>query len=170
MKMRGNARLVEREEFLDLLDRAENKGFVLQARNTRKPDFICCCCGDCCEILQTAKKLSRPVEAFHTNFFARVDETSCNGCSRCVTRCQMDAIEMKELPDGKTAVIDPDRCIGCGLCVPTCPTKSITLEHTKDRATPPVNSSLMYMKMYRERRGLIGAAGVAVNYLLRRKI
>jgi NAD-dependent dihydropyrimidine dehydrogenase PreA subunit len=170
MKMRGNARLVEREEFLGLLDRAEKKGFVLQGRNIRNPDFICCCCGDCCEILQTAKKLPRPVEAFHTNFFARVDEDLCTGCGRCVARCQMDAITLADSREKQIAVIYLDRCIGCGLCVPTCPAKSITLEHTKKEVVPPRNRSSMYMKMYRERRGVLGAAAVALKYVLGKKI
>ncbi|MBN1686538.1 MAG: 4Fe-4S binding protein, partial [Spirochaetales bacterium] len=129
MSRRGSARLVDREEFLGLLKRAEEKGFVLQARNTREPTFICCCCGDCCEILTTAKKLPRPVEAFHTNFFAQVDSELCNACGRCVRRCQMDAVGLTGPAEGKngkaTAQVDLDRCIGCGLCVTTCPTGSL---------------------------------------------
>ncbi len=173
MSRRGNARLVEREEFLDLLDRAEKKSFVLQAKNTQEPGFICCCCGDCCEILVTAKKLPRPVEAFHTNFFARVDKASCNGCGRCVRRCQMDAIRVvgpPEAPEGKNAAVDLERCIGCGLCVPTCPTGSLSLQHKAKSAVPPRNSTRMYSKMYIERRGLIGAAAIGAKYLFGMKI
>jgi electron transport complex protein RnfB len=174
MSRRGNARLVEKEEFLGLLKRAEEKAFVLQARNTREPTFVCCCCGDCCEILTTAKKLPRPVEAFHTNFFARVDRDLCNGCGRCVKRCQMDAVQLagpaRAKKDKVTAEIDLDRCIGCGLCVSTCPTGSISLVSTKKKTVPPRNATFMYGKMYLERRGLLGAALIGVKYLLGLKI
>jgi len=174
MSRRGNARLVEREEFLALLKRAEEKGFVLQAANVREPQFICCCCGDCCEVLTTAKKLPRPVEAFHTNFSAVADAGLCNGCGRCVTRCQMDAVRVTASPQraagrGK-AVVDPDRCIGCGLCVTTCPTGSLSLI-LKDRArVPPRNSTAMFGKMYLERKGLFGAALVAAKCVLGLKV
>jgi Na+-translocating ferredoxin:NAD+ oxidoreductase subunit B len=170
MSRRGNARLVGREEFLELLDRAEKKGFVLQARNTKEPGFICCCCGDCCEILVTAKKLPRPAEAFHTNFFAQVDGASCNGCGRCVSRCQMDAIRIAESPEGKTAIVNLDRCIGCGLCVTTCPTGSLSLPRKRKTIVPPRSSTTMFVRMYIERLGLFGAAAVGVKYLLKRKI
>lgn len=174
MSRRGNARLVERQEFLALLKRAEEKGFVLQGKNTREPGFICCCCGDCCEILTNAKKLPRPVEAFHTNFFARSDAELCNGCGRCVQRCQMDAVQLTG-PAGRkngnaVAEIDLDRCIGCGLCAATCPTGSLSLVSTKRRTIPPRNAALMYGKMYLERRGFFGAALIGAKYLLGRKI
>ncbi len=183
MARRGNAGLVEREEFLKLLSRAEERGFVLQAKNVREPGFICCCCGDCCEILTTAKKLPRPVEAFHTNYFATISTQTCNGCGRCVDRCQMDAVSLSAPADvGKggeatagakergKATVDLDRCIGCGLCVPTCPTDSVRLVHTKKRAVPPRNSVVMYGKMYLQRRGLAGTLLIAARYLFRRRI
>ncbi len=167
MKRRGNARLVDREEFLALLQRAEEKGFVLQASNTREPSYICCCCGDCCEVLTTAKKLPRPASAFHTNFYAVVDAELCNGCARCVSRCQMDAVRITA---AKTAVVDLDRCIGCGLCVTTCPSGSLSLSRKMKTITPPRNSTVMFGKMYLERRGPLGAVLIAAKYLLGMKI
>ena len=168
MKMRGNARLVARDEFLSLLDRAEEKGFVLQAKNIREPGYICCCCGDCCEVLVTAKKLPRPIEAFHTNFYAGVETELCNGCGRCVTRCQMDAIHLAESQGA--AAVDLDRCIGCGLCVPTCPTRSIFLKQKEKETVPPRRSISLYVKMYIERLGIFGAALIGLKYLFKRKI
>ncbi len=174
MHQRGNARLVERGEFLDLLQRAEERSFVLQAKNTKEPEYICCCCGDCCEILTTAKKLPRPVEAFHTNYFARVDSGLCNGCGRCVIRCQMDAVSLTgpaaECNGSATAVVDLDRCIGCGLCVPTCPTGGVSLVRTAKITVPPRNSLSMYGRMYLERKGLFGAMAVGLKYLFGRRI
>jgi NAD-dependent dihydropyrimidine dehydrogenase PreA subunit len=169
MHRRGNARIVERDEFLELLHRAEEKGFVLQAKNIQAPEYICCCCGDCCEILTTAKKLPRPVEAFHTNYFARVESDLCNGCGRCVARCQMDAVSLTgpaaETNGRATAIVDLDRCIGCGLCVSTCSAGSLSLVPAAKTTVPPRNSLGMYGRMYLERRGLIGAMIIAFRYL-----
>jgi Fe-S-cluster-containing hydrogenase component 2 len=67
---------------------------------------------------------------------------------------------------GKTAaVVDGNRCIGCGLCVPACPTDSIALVRSKKQTAPPRNPTVMYGKMYLERRGLFGAALIGLKYL-----
>jgi ferredoxin len=165
MHRRGNARLVEREEFLELLNRAEEKGFVLQAQNTREPAYVCCCCGDCCEVLLNAKKLPRPAEAFHTNYFAQVETIACNGCGRCIGRCQMEAVSLADFEGEVKAKVDRSRCIGCGLCVPTCPSGCMRLVQSKKKVTPPRNATVMYGKMYLERRGLLGAAIIGLKYL-----
>ncbi len=61
---RGSGRLIERSEALRLLDRAEEAGFIIQPQNSRSPQFICCCCGDCCHVLRALKKLPDPAETF----------------------------------------------------------------------------------------------------------
>ena len=166
MKQRGAARLVKREEFLDILDRAEKKGFVIQPQNTRNPEYICCCCGDCCELLSTAKKFPRPVEVFHSNYRAVVDAGLCNGCSRCVKRCQMDAIVIED----NVAVIDYDRCIGCGLCISTCPSDSMSLEPKQRLADPPRSFSLLMARMYLERKGLLKTVAWLARVLFKAKV
>ena len=170
MSRRGNARLVNREEFLLLLDRAEKKGYVIQPQNTREPNYICCCCGDCCEILQMAKRLPVPVEVFSTNFYAKVDRNTCSGCKRCITRCQMDAVSMKASGDTEVADIDLDRCIGCGLCVTTCRTDSLKLVK-KDRVTaPPKNETTMFARMYLERHGILRSFPAAAKVAFKLKL
>ncbi len=115
----GSGRALAQEEMIELLQRADEEGMVLQPQNTQDPNFICCCCGCCCGVLATAKKLPRPAEYFDTNFFAVVDGELCTECGTCSDRCQMDAISY---PDG-VAAVDLLFCIGCGLCVTTCPRK-----------------------------------------------
>ena len=120
----GVASALSREETLDLLDKAEELGMILQPENTQDPNFICCCCGCCCGVLTSAKIFPRPAEYLHSNFYARVDPELCTGCETCSSRCQMDALTMVD----DVTRVDLDRCIGCGLCVTTCPTEAILLE------------------------------------------
>ena len=146
---RGRAREISKEECLNILDLAEEKGMVLQPGNSRKPSCICICCGCCCGVLTTAKKQPRPVRFFAANYYARIDAASCTGCGVCVTRCQMDAI----IADGKTFRVDRDRCIGCGLCVTRCKPKAAGLIR-KDKATvPPMNTEILYLSILKERAG-----------------
>jgi Na+-translocating ferredoxin:NAD+ oxidoreductase subunit B len=161
MHEHGQARLILRERMLELLDEADREGLVLQPQNTRKPQFICLCCGCCCVALGAAKQLPRPVEFFAANFFAEVNGGECQACGTCLERCQMNAIS---LPAG-VAVVDLDRCMGCGLCLSTCTTGALTLR-AKDRTTePPKNTSALYSKIYRERYGTAGFAKAAAKLL-----
>jgi len=159
---RGNARETGMEEFLGMLDRAEEKGFVIQPRNTQDPTYICCCCSDCCEILLNAKKFPKPAEVMHSNFFAVVDSGICTGCRKCEKRCPMGAVSVQN----KKAVVNLDRCIGCGVCVPSCKPESIKLQAKKTSYVPPRNATLMFLNMYRERFGLLGVAKVMGRVLL----
>lgn len=144
---RGQARVISKDECLDIMDRAEREGLVLQPGNSLQPFCICLCCGCCCGVLTSAKKYDKPAELIAHNFYAQVNTELCNGCSLCVERCQMDAI----LIEAKTAVIDLDRCIGCGLCVTTCKQKSIHLLETKKKTVPPKSAVMLYLGILNEK-------------------
>ncbi|RLI09913.1 4Fe-4S ferredoxin, partial [Candidatus Bathyarchaeota archaeon] len=61
---------------------------------------------------------------------AYVNEDLCSGCRICESLCPYNAIEMKELEDGKlVAHVIEALCKGCGVCGAACPTKAITPEH-----------------------------------------
>ena len=92
---RGQARIISKDECLDIMDRAEREGLVLQPGNSLQPFCICLCCGCCCGVLTSAKKYDKPAELIAHNFYAQIISEACNGCSLCVKRCQMDAIISK---------------------------------------------------------------------------
>jgi electron transport complex protein RnfB len=76
---KGTGRAITSQEALQILDKAEEAGFVLQPENNRKPLFMCCCCRDCCHVLRGFKLHARPADLFHTNYFSKVDPVKCNG-------------------------------------------------------------------------------------------
>jgi electron transport complex protein RnfB len=121
-------RIIDLEEALEILKRADREGLVLQSSNSQKIMNICCCCGCCCQVLKTVKRHPKPSSIISSPFMAHAEPETCEGCGICVERCQMEAVTLK---DGKVD-LDLDRCIGCGLCVTTCPTGSLTLERKPD--------------------------------------
>jgi len=146
---RGRARQISKEECLNILDMAEEKGMVLQPGNSRKPNCICICCGCCCGVLTTAKKQPQPARFFASNYYARIDAVLCEGCGICVQRCQMDAI----ISEDKNFRVDLDRCIGCGLCVTKCKPSAVKLFKKAKVNVPPMNTEILYLSILRERAG-----------------
>jgi NAD-dependent dihydropyrimidine dehydrogenase PreA subunit len=147
---KGLARLITKEEALNILEKAEKDGLVLQPANSIRPMCICCCCGCCCEVLLNQKRYEKPARFFASNFYAKVNEELCVGCGLCVDRCNMDAISVID----EKSVIDLDKCIGCGVCVPTCPNDVINLQKKKDECIPPENTIATYMKIMNKKAKL----------------
>ncbi|HSV96458.1 MAG TPA: 4Fe-4S binding protein [Spirochaetota bacterium] len=162
---RGSGRRIEKQEALRLLDRAEEAGFILQPQNSRSPEFICCCCGDCCHVLRALKKLPRPAEHFHSPCVVVVDIEGCRGCGKCVKRCGMEAIRM----DGKLAVIDAGRCLGCGACLSVCPHSALELIVKKKLKPVPFTQTTLYVRILRERFGVSGLLRLAARLASGRK-
>lgn len=58
---------------------------------------------------------------------ARIDETTCIGCTLCIDACPVDAIVgARKLMHTIIAA----ECTGCALCLPPCPVDCIALEPT----------------------------------------
>ncbi len=147
---RNKGRIASKEECLALLDKAEDKGLVIQPGNSLQPFCICLCCGCCCGVLNSARKFEKPAELFASNYHAQIDDEKCNGCGICIKRCQMDAITRI---DKKSVKLNPDRCIGCGLCVTKCKSGAAAL-YKKDRITkPPMNTEILYLSILMRKAG-----------------
>jgi electron transport complex protein RnfB len=55
---------------------------------------------------------------------ARIDETTCIGCTLCIRACPVDAI----VGAAKTMhTVLANHCTGCGLCLPPCPVDCIVM-------------------------------------------
>jgi ferredoxin len=134
----GLGRFITLEETLEILKMAEEQALVLQPSNAQDITNICCCCGDCCQVLKHLKRLPAPAAAVASPFAAALDAELCIGCGTCQDRCQMDALKMA---DG-LAVLDLDRCIGCGLCVTTCPSGALSLARKSPETLPPVPKNM----------------------------
>ena len=64
---------------------------VLQPESNQQPQFVCCCRGCCCHVLRPLKKYPRPVEYYHSNYYAKVDPSQCEMCWECIQKCPMEA-------------------------------------------------------------------------------
>lgn len=163
---RGQARAISKEECLEIMDRAEREGLVLQPGNSLQPFCICLCCGCCCGVLTSAKKYEKPADLIGHNFYAQIDKEACNGCSICVTRCQMNAVAIVD----KKAGIDLNRCIGCGLCVTTCKKEAISLVEMRKKTVPPKNAVMLYLGILSEKVGKQKMMGNMLKLLLGKQL
>ena len=131
----GIGREITKDEAMSIIEKNQKLGLVLQPSNTQKAEFSCSCCGCCCGMLRTHKILPKPLDFWASNFYAKVDRDTCEGCGACEKRCQVSAVKVAEKK--QPAAVNLDRCLGCGVCVPSCPTQSITLVKKSGEVRPP---------------------------------
>ncbi len=153
----GFARQVDVPEGLDLLALAYENSLVQFGDNVREGvNFICNCCGCCCEAMLAAKRFGMLHPVHTTNFIPRLDEQKCIGCGKCVSTCPVEAMSLisandPHQPKRKKARLDTDQCLGCGVCVRHCPQEAITIVPRKERVLTPVNSVHRTVRMAVER-------------------
>jgi ferredoxin len=117
------ARPVDVSEGLDLLQQAYDQDLVQFGENVREGvNFICNCCGCCCEAMIAARKFGLLNPVHTTNFLPIINEATCNGCGKCVNACPVEAMSLVSSndphhPKMKKAKVDEDICLGCGVCV-----------------------------------------------------
>ena len=156
----GYARLVDVSEGMDLLQQAYEQNLVQFGENVReRVNFICNCCGCCCEAMIAARKFGMLNPVHTSNFLPVVDETQCNGCGKCVSACPVEAMSLVSANDAhhpkmKKAKVDEDLCLGCGVCVRTCSRGSLSLRSRPERVITPLNSVHRTVMMAIERGGL----------------
>ena len=153
----GIARKVSVEEGLSLLDEAYENNLVQFGENVReKVNFICNCCGCCCEAMIAARRFAFLHPVHTTGFVPRLDRTACDGCGKCVSLCPVGALGLISANDPKKkakriARIDTEICLGCGVCVRACPREAIALVTRPDRVLTPVNTAHRVVLMAVER-------------------
>ena len=142
----GFAREMDAAEGLDLLQRAQEENLVQFGENIqRHVNFICNCCGCCCEAMIAQRRfgLLNPIQT--SNYLPVVDRQLCNGCTKCVQVCPVEAMGMVSANDPhhpklRQARLDEEMCLGCGVCVRNCSNAAIRLEPREERVITPVNS------------------------------
>jgi ferredoxin len=151
------ARKVDREECLSLLDEAYENNLVQFGENVReRVNFICNCCGCCCEAMIAGRRFGFLHPVHTSNFLPRLDEGTCNGCGKCISLCPVNALSLVSANDPKKknrriARLDGGVCLGCGVCTRVCPVEAIRLSPRAERVLTPVNSAHRVVLMAIER-------------------
>ena len=142
----GHARAVDVSEGLDLLQQAYEHGLVQFGENVReRVNFICNCCGCCCEAMIAARKFGSMHPIHTSNFMPHVDSERCKACGKCVTACPIEAMGLVSTndphrPKQKKAAVNESICLGCGVCARACPDHCITLKPRAKRVITPRDS------------------------------
>ena len=126
---RGHGRRLTREEAIELIHRADNKGLMHTADSEwreRGLHAICNCCACDCYPFHAAQELGSKGVWPKSKYIVQHDRDLCNQCGACVRRCHFDAFyyegSIVEV-DGKSkqgVAVDLEKCWGCGLCANTC--------------------------------------------------
>jgi len=156
----GHARRIDAVECLDLLQQAYDHNLVQFGENVREEvNFICNCCGCCCEAMIAARRFAILNPVHTTNFIPSINDQQCNGCGKCVNVCPVEAMSLVSAndshhPNRKKALLIEDRCLGCGVCVRNCNNKSIILKSRAKRVLTPLNGVHKAVVMAIERGNL----------------
>ena len=130
----GFARMISKEEALEILAKSEADGLVHKAYHPnmdfkREEDSICNCCADCCGQWSS-------ITVNLSNYVSQVNQELCVGCGTCVKKCPTGSLELND--EGKSQKVG-ERCIGCGICAAFCPENAISLVENERvvRLAPP---------------------------------
>lgn len=132
---------------MDLLQQAYDCNLVQFGENVRtRVNFICHCCGCCCEALLAARRFGHLKPVHTTHYRPAIDMETCNGCGRCVEICPVQAITLVSAGDAikrkkKTARLIEELCLGCGVCVRNCSQGSLSLVQREERIITPLNTA-----------------------------
>ena len=91
-----DARYITREQAMEIIERAERKGYVHQITNLDGPDRIvgiCNCSPGSCYGLRTSQLFNTP-NMSRSAYRAHVDATKCVACGKCVEVCPSGAAKL----------------------------------------------------------------------------
>ncbi len=92
----GKGRRLTKEEVYDVLQRAEDLGYVHELTNIYGPEescFICNCAWSSCLALRTGWYCNSP-NLVSSNYRAEVDPSNCVACGQCVEVCPANAVRL----------------------------------------------------------------------------
>jgi Fe-S-cluster-containing hydrogenase component 2 len=153
----GHARAVGAAECMGLLETAYERGLVQFGENIKRSvNFICNCCGCCCEALIAQRRFASLHPIHTTNFMPQVNAAACSGCGKCMAACPIEAMSLVSAihprkPGRRKAKVDESICLGCGVCVRACPNGSLHLSSRPARVVTPVTSVHRAVLMAMER-------------------
>lgn len=142
----GHAQEVSVSHCLALLSEAYENNLVQFGENVREGvNFICNCCGCCCEAMLAAQRFAF-LQPVHTTNFIPTITSSCNGCGKCVEACPVQAMSLvsannPQKPKQKHAKVIHDLCLGCGVCTRVCQGPHVTMLPRKKRVITPLDST-----------------------------
>jgi len=140
-----------------LLQQAYEHNLVQFGENVREMvNFICNCCGCCCEAMIAARRFAILDPIHTTNFIPEINPDLCNGCGSCVAACPVEAMTLVSANDPaqpklKKARLNEDLCLGCGVCVRTCNREGIRLKSRPARVITPLDGTHRVVMMAIER-------------------
>ncbi len=140
----GFARQVDTAEGLDTLQIAYEHNLIQFGDNCREGgNFICNCCGCCCEALSAARRFDTLNPLHTTNFVPVIREEDCTGCGKCINACPVEAMTLVSAHDStkpkrKKARLNEDICLGCGVCARVCDTGGIIMQPREQRIFTPL--------------------------------
>lgn len=152
-----HARKIDVSECTDLIDQAYDNNLVQFGENAREQvNFICNCCGCCCEAMIAARKFAILHPVHTTNFIPELMTENCNGCGKCVNVCPVEAMTLVSANDPdkkkrKLAKLNEDICLGCALCVKVCEKEGIKIKQREKRVITPMDGTHRAVLMAIER-------------------
>lgn len=132
-------------ESLELLDKVEVKKMLrsfdrqgmVHSVWTFKTPYIggLCNCDQDCLAYRAQVKNDLLQTMFRAEYVGSVDWDLCNGCRKCISKCQYGAIHYSV--SAKRATIEMHNCYGCGVCRAACAKDAISLKPRKNYAELP---------------------------------
>ena len=157
MVRRGFAEHRSTEQLLAILEKARDLRLTHITDNIRhKPSFICNCCSCCCELLGGVQ-MGFPLGVAKTNYTLQLDTETCLGCGLCQKACNVAALQMIDVENGKRrkrVQVMSDNCLGCGACISACPSQSLSLVHAAGRPIPPEKKKDLFQQILKEKKRL----------------